>query len=336
MHVDNKSLVSRSLRVQTFCHGCFPGFPRFPDHLHRRRDRVRTGHAPGTTPARVVGGQADDAPGLTAASAVPPASAQRRRSRFWENHRPGTAPVAQWIEQPPSKRLVAGSNPAGGTHPRIRHLRAASFALLGGHARASAGTPSDCSSSGGSPARRCRHHGRSVRRSPLQVSGRDRVLCRRRHRRCRIRRRRSDAGAVARSAVPKPPLTCASPLRLTPFASGSVLSSRGGAGQRQHQERGGGDRRQSSHRSPPTSSSSPSDAGCSWDSAWPTGFLTVRLAGPGESADSSCVVVEHVARRPTALAVRARQVSRRTVRRCSADCRPMPRRGRTSSRTRSP
>lgn len=35
----------------------------------------------------------------------------------------GPAPVAQWIEQPPSKRLAAGSIPAGGA-PQSRQLAA--------------------------------------------------------------------------------------------------------------------------------------------------------------------------------------------------------------------
>ena len=36
---------------------------------------------------------------------------------------PRCAPVAQWKEQPPSKRLVGGSNPPGRTNPGIAKPR---------------------------------------------------------------------------------------------------------------------------------------------------------------------------------------------------------------------
>lgn len=75
------------------------------------------------------------------------------------------APVAQWIEQAPSKRLAAGSSPAGGAHPRV--LR---FPLFPRNRRSHPRVPDRAG------------RGRTRRRPPRQVAGRPtkRAGCRRR------------------------------------------------------------------------------------------------------------------------------------------------------------
>ncbi len=75
---------------------------RLSGPLHRTSTSRRGGEAPGT-------GSREPYPCPRQGHGSPPTS---------EPHatRPHPAPVAQWIEQAPSKRLAAGSSPAGGTH----------------------------------------------------------------------------------------------------------------------------------------------------------------------------------------------------------------------------
>ena len=68
----------------------------------------------------LLGGGADTRdPEFSVGRALAPRAASDAETRY--RAASSDAPVAQRIERPPSKRLVAGSIPAGGTLPAWRH-----------------------------------------------------------------------------------------------------------------------------------------------------------------------------------------------------------------------